>query len=81
MPALRLTGKTATPPYGRSGFERQENGAGFSERERENHGSFSQGGLAYRVHVALVTMLCSFFFALFGHTLQNPRVIAAYARL
>ena len=30
MPALRLAGKTATPPYGRRGFERQENGARFS---------------------------------------------------
>ena len=41
MPVLRLAGKTALPPCGRRGFERQENGAGFTSGQQENHGLFS----------------------------------------
>ena len=37
----RLTGKLAPPPYGRCGFERQENGVGFSSGQREKHDLFS----------------------------------------
>ena len=44
MPALRLTGKIAPPPCGRSGFERQENGTGFSSGSEKSTARFHKEG-------------------------------------